>query len=254
MVDVCVKRFLLLFASVVAAIAVVLGVLAYTAWRASQQVPDFYQEALLIEPDAGAKAGEELEQQVFNLQNDLQHQGKWQALFTEEQVNGWLAVDFVQKFPRVLPKGVTDPRVSIQEDRVLLACRYTNPRFSSVFSLHIEPYLTDQPNELAIRIHKARAGVLVPVPLKQVLDGITKMASKHNVPLRWQQTDGDPVALITLPVRHHDMPKELHLEAIELRDGEILIAGRTADGDSSDGTPLDRIIIGQTDVKISRHR
>jgi hypothetical protein len=46
--------------------------------------------------------------------------------------------------------------------------------------------------------------------------------------LRWGQADGDPVALVTVPHQHEDYShREIYLETIEIRDGEIALAGRT---------------------------
>ena len=50
--------------------------------------------------------------------------GRWQALFTAEQINGWMAVDLARNFPNTLPPGVVDPRVDIRPEGVTVACRY----------------------------------------------------------------------------------------------------------------------------------
>ena len=87
--------------------------------------------------------------------------------------------------------------------------------------------LTTETNTLAIRVSKLRAGVL-PVPLKQFLDKITRAARNGDVPLAWRQIDGDPVALVTIPITHEDYAhREIYVDAIELRDGEIFLAGHT---------------------------
>ena len=86
-----------------------------------------------------------------------------------------------------------------------------------------------------MRICKARAGVL-PLPLKKFLDQIAAKARRADLQLRWAQTDGDPVALITIPTQHEQYQfKEVHLESVQLGDGKLFLAGRTG-LDEDEGT------------------
>ena len=212
-------------------VVVGLGVSAslYMAYRATQQVPEFYDHAIEVEPTVQQEAGYMLEQNVLELHNEVRQSGRWEAVFTDQQINGWLAFDLPEKFPDVLPAGVGDPRVAIDATRAQIACRYESKRFRSVVSLDLEIDLTDQPNVLAVRIRRARAGLL-PLPLKRFLDEISAQANLANVVVRWSQADGDPVALITIPTRHEQYPRrELYLEKVELRDGEVYLSGRTVE-------------------------
>ncbi len=82
-----------------------------------------------------------------------------------------------------------------------------------------------EPNVIACRLRRARAGRL-PLPLGQVLDTVTEAARRMDLPLRWAQTDGDPVALVTVFPDRED--KQLTtLRTLELLDGEIYVAGTT---------------------------
>jgi hypothetical protein len=96
-----------------------------------------------------------------------------------------------------------------------------------VISLAAEVYLTDEPNEVAVRIREVRAGRL-PLPLKGVLDRVTAQARDRNLPLRWTQHDADPVALIPIPVEHEQYRgHQLLLDAVSLGDGSLLLTGHT---------------------------
>jgi hypothetical protein len=222
-----VRKVLRIIAVVAAGILVIAAVLLIGVYRASQHVPTFYQKALQREPVRQAKAGDQLERQVLELHNEVKEEGHWQAIFTDEQINGWLAADLPEKFPKALPKEVTDPRVAIEPREVKIACRYKAEKMSAILSLALEIHLTDEPNVVAVRIRKARAGAL-PLPLKQWLDRISKSAEKANVSLHWAQVDGDPVALVTVPREHKEFQHRiLAVETIEMRTGEIYLAGRT---------------------------
>src|SRR5688572_28758959 len=77
--------------------AAVLAVASLLAvYRASQQVPDFYREAIIADSQRQAAASKEMLRTATALVNDAQQEGEWEAEFTEEQINGWLAVDLVE--------------------------------------------------------------------------------------------------------------------------------------------------------------
>ncbi len=216
---------IVLVAAIVAIAAVTL--LLVGAYQAAKQEPKFYQQALRRQPQQQKQAGDELEQRVLELHNEARQDGRWQAVFTAEQLNGWLAADLPEKFPKALPRGVSEPRVAIDPEQAQIACRYEDDKLSTVVSLAVELHLTDEPNVIAVRICQARAGVL-PIPLKQWLDRISTAAQRSNVPLRWAQRDGDPVALVTVPTEHEDYAhRHVRLDTLELREGEIYLAGRT---------------------------
>ena len=172
-----------------------------------------------------AELGAQLEQAVLDMHNEALRGGRWQAVFTDEQLNGWLAADLPEKFPYLLPRGVAEPRIVIEKNEAHIACRYDNGQISTVISFALAINLTDEPNTLAVQVSKLRAGVL-PVPLRQFLDPITTAAQNSQVPLRWSQADGDPVALVTIPAKRGDYAvEEIHIDSIELRDGELRLAG-----------------------------
>jgi hypothetical protein len=105
----------------------------------------------------------------------------------------------------------------------------------SVIIVGVDVYLTENPNELAIRLRDAHAGLL-PLPKKQVVDTVTKAAAKLNVPVIWSQNEGDPVALLQVPEQIEQIDGRLTLETVEVRDGEIHFTGRTLKPDGSSGT------------------
>lgn len=210
--------------------AAVLAVAVAVAWAlllAAQSEPEFYQRALKAQPTGQAEAGDSLERSLLDLHNSVHGGGSWEAVFTEDQINGWLAADLPDKFPRALPPGAEEPRVAIDSQMVHVACRFDNGKVRTVISFGLDVNLTTETNTLAVRVSKLRAGAL-PVPLKQFLDKISAHAQRANIPLQWSQIDGDPVALVTIPVQHEDYAhREVYLDVIELREGEVYLAGRT---------------------------
>jgi hypothetical protein len=231
------ERTAKLFGRTAKVLTVVLVVILLTLWgiyRASQQVPDFYAEALVATPEQQETAGYQLEQEVLELHNDLQELQTWEAFFSEEEVNGWLAADLSRKFPNFLPPEIQNPRVDLEQGRLTLACRYHGGGLSTVVHLTVLASMADEPNTLALRLHKARAGIL-PLPMKSFLDHISTVAGRLSLPLRWTQVSGDPVALLTLPSEFKSFEnRKVEFTVVELLEGEIRIGGHARDEESGD--------------------
>jgi hypothetical protein len=213
----------------VAAVLLVVALAAtlFIVYRASRHVPQFYVQALAADPAVQRSAGDELERRALELHNDVQHAGDWEAVFTQEQINGWLAVDLIEKFPDLLPPEAKDPRVEITPQEIRLACRYQDGNIETVISLAVTASMSEEPNTIAVRIKRVRAGAL-PVPFKQFLEDITQASRESGLDLRWLQSEGDPVALVRLPTENTELPdRTLHLKRFELREGEAYLSGET---------------------------
>lgn len=198
-------------------------------YRASQQVPEFYREAITADSQRQAAASKEMLRTASALVNSVQKAGEWQAEFTEEQINGWLAVDLVENHGQALPAEVRDPRVSIRPDGIKIGWRWMGEDLSAVFSLDVQLGLAE-PNVLALTIRGARAGT-VPLPLSQVLDTVAEAAGQMNVPLKWKKSGGHPLALISVPAPDSDEKKAIVVERLELRQGAVYLSGRTIPGE-----------------------
>jgi hypothetical protein len=94
------------------------ALLLTAAYRATQHVPAFYQAALVERPVEQKAAADQLERQVLELHNEARKPGRWEARFSQDQINGWLAADLPVKFPGALPEGVSAPRVAIEPGRM----------------------------------------------------------------------------------------------------------------------------------------
>lgn len=243
------------FSLVAAALAATgLAVIFHAAYRATQDVPEFYQKALKAEPAKQQAAGDELEREVLELHNEVRKPGRWEAAFSQDQINGWLAADLPEKFPGALPRGVSDPRVAIEPHRVQLAVKYDEGDISTVLSLTGDMYLTDQPNEVAVHIQHVRAGS-VPIPLGQFLDHIADRATRAGLPLRWTEQEGSPVALIRVPLdRKEFRGRNLQIEQLEMQEGQLVVSGRTEEPETTmtAGPPLDEE--GHSDENSTRQR
>jgi len=214
------------------AIALTLTLLfaAGAAWWAVQQtqhVPEFYEQAKRQLPRSTAEASRQLTEEVEELQNRVARLGWWKANFSDEEINAWLIEELPRKFPRLLASGASEPRIMIEDGRLLAAARYRNRRIDTVVSCELEVELTEQPNMLALRIKDLRAGAL-PLPLSKFRRGISKEAAKGGIDIRWDTTERGPVALVTVPSEH---PKyvlsPVVVESVELQEGKLELFGHT---------------------------
>jgi hypothetical protein len=192
---------------------------------AAQQAPAFYAQALAQDAGSSQKASDIMLRQTAALVNDLRRPGQWQAMFTAEQINGWLAYDVRKNHSHLFPPDISDPRVALGNDRLQIAFRWQRPGWSTIVSMEAELYLQEV-NVVAIRIRNARAGKL-PLPLGSLLNDVAASAREIGLEIDQEQIDGDPLLLVTLPSAYDNAGKQLSLESLELHDGELYVAGRS---------------------------
>ncbi len=218
------KKILLISAAVAASLLLLAALGLLILWRASQVVPDFYAEVLTVDPADQRTASDTMIQKATVLVSDVQKTGEWEALFSEQEVNAWLAVDLEENHYKSLPSGIDDPRVAIEPGGLLMACRARRLGIETVLSVSLDVYLAE-PGVLGIRIRRVRAGA-VPLPLADVLQLIRDVGDKQGLNIRWQQAEGDPVAIVRInPVVKGD--KSVVIDKLELAEGEIYMSGST---------------------------
>ncbi|MHC2070182.1 hypothetical protein ACYFX5_22135 [Bremerella sp. T1] len=207
--------------------AVLIAAVTGSVYNATQHVPEFYTEALYVEPTTAHESGEILEEQVFAFTNQVKKPRAWSLRLTDQQINGWLAADLKEKFPELLPEHIEEPRIKVKGKTLLVGCKYKGQSLNSVLAVSLDCFLVEgEPNVVGIQLHNVTAGAL-PIPLGQLLSEIDTYAGKADIPIRWQQKDGDPVALVTIPSSGADIEGEIRIDALQLKDGEILLSGET---------------------------
>jgi hypothetical protein len=212
-----------LFLVIIGGVAVLAVLLLLGVYLAVRHEPASYREAMAIKPAVLEKASDRMLQKIGALQSAVTRRGRWKAVITAEEINGWLAVDLAKNHPNTLPPSVRDPRVVIDPNEITVACRYEGS-VTTILSLTLQPYMPE-PNVVALRIVRGRAGML-PVPLKSVLDGISKAAADMQLRLTWAPAGNDPVAMLSLP-EDDDADRVVRIESLELGNGEIRLSGVT---------------------------
>jgi hypothetical protein len=191
-------------------------------YRSLSYVPPFYSEALAATESALRQSSREMLRRTAAFNNDIKRSGKWEALFTDQEINGWLAVDVPKNHADLIPPQAHEPRVRIVPGRLLAGARIEGA-VSSVVSIELDVRLTET-NIVAVRLQRLKVGD-VPWALDDIVDQVAAAARDWGVRVEQTQSDGDPVLLLTMPAKFDE--RQVHLERLELREGEVYLAGHT---------------------------
>ncbi len=221
------NKWLLRILAALFAILLVLAVSAWYVYQSAQVVPEYY-EALLDQPmEVLDEAGDQFETEILELQNSAIELGEWQAVFTQDQINGWLASDLPQKFPNSLPREITQPRVALNLDELKIIFRYDSPKLTGIVEASGDAFCTEELNQIAVRIKHIRSGVLT-LPIASWTKQIGNILIKNGCPTQWTEQDGDTIALIELPLDVSEQEdQKLVIESIEVLDGKVVLQGVT---------------------------
>lgn len=195
------------------------------AYYAAQQVEPYYEQALHTEPTVLDQGRRELESRASALYSDANQIGHWQAKFTCEQINGWLATQLANEKSGGLPENVRDPRIALAEDRLTLGFRTKSSGVDTVVSIDASTLITADGN-IGIRFTSVRAGAL-PLPILQLANELIGACKKMKLPIRWTQENGQPIAIVNLTRNASSDNREFFVDAIQLRTDEMYIAGHT---------------------------
>jgi hypothetical protein len=217
------------------------------AYVALRQVRPFYEQALALDSATLNEGGRELETRASALYSDAHKPGQWRAVFTADQINGWMATRLTDGHDHILPKGIELPRVAIGSDTFTLGFRAQHGGIVTVVSADASALVTES-GQIAVRLISVQAGAL-PVPVLEVADEISKACQALSLPVRWTEEEGQPVALVDLRQGGGGEKHELFVDAIELRDGSLYVAGHTEDNAATTRAVGRKAKIGKADLR-----
>lgn len=194
------------------------------AWLSLTHEPTFYR-ALVAE---GPRELREAKAKHFvasslQLRNDISNEREWQAVFTDQEVNAWLAEDLITYFADQIPPEVHEPRVAFGSDRITLAFQLDRGPIRTVIWVVAQARIPED-NVLSLSFEKVRAGV-VPISVERLIGPITDQARDHGVDVKWTREDDTPVATFRF-LPHRGRP-DIVLERLSVRQGQIRLSGRS---------------------------
>ena len=124
------------------AAGVVLGVVVAIPsgiWLSLTYQPTYYRDIFKLPQDQREVKAKHFVAQSLQLRNDICNEPTWEAVFSDQEVNAWLAEDLVTHFADQLPPEVHDPRVLFETDRVILAFQLEKGSLQSVITVVARP-------------------------------------------------------------------------------------------------------------------
>jgi hypothetical protein len=210
---------------VAAALGGLLLLAPVAGWLALTHEPGYYRAMVPLALSREQIAGQSRRfvSRSLQLHNDICNEPTWEAVFSDDEVNAWLADDLVTHFADQLPPEVSEPRLLFESGRVILAFRLDKGMFSPVVTVVARPRIPAD-NTVELTLEKIRAGIL-PVPADQVLDRLIERGRFYGVDAAWRKVDGYPVVQLRYtPSRSRD---DVRLDDVDVRSGQIRLAGRS---------------------------
>ena len=213
------RRFLTIVVSLI-----ILGTaIPLAIWRSLTYEPPFYRNLVSKDRQLRRVEADRFVTHTFQLRNDMANEDRWEASFSDEEVNAWLEEHLVTHFAEFLPEGVRDPLVVFDLDRVTLAFKLKRGPFTSLVWVIARIQVSGE-NTIALRLEKIRAGAM-PVSPDEVVGPLIQRAREHGLDVDLKKERGEPVAHI----RYSPAPGRLDvvLERVVVLDGRVYISGRS---------------------------
>ena len=214
-------RLLLIFMMTV---GLALAATARILWQSLEHQPSFYQAALHENAEAGeTEDGGRLIDHLTHAANGAQQEKHWSVSLSPDEINDWLRLELPQKHPELLGEDVIEPRVAIEEDKLLFGCKLRES--DVVYSAAIK-VSKDGDDRLAIQLLGFWMGAL-PAPSKVVQDEVRSAAENLETPVRWTRVDGHPTLIVNLPPEIDINDRKVAIRNVEIKQEAIVITGET---------------------------
>jgi hypothetical protein len=200
-------------------------------WLSLTYQPTFYRTLADIPREQREAKAKHFVASSLQLRNDISNESDWQAVFTDQEVNAWLAEDLVTHFADLIPPEVHEPRIAFGVDRITLAFQVDRGPIRSVIWVVAQARVPED-NVLALTLEKIRAG-MIPISADQVIVPITEQAREHGLDIKWTRERGLPVAWIRYKPKGGE--SDIVLESLNIRRGQIRLSGRS---DRPEGTAV----------------
>lgn len=201
--------------------------------------PTYYQNAAIPSSERRTRLSQEFLSEFSEFVSAISSdKSGWYGRFSDEQINSYLEEAFMKcgLGEKLLPEGLTDPRVVFEDERVRLAFRYRSRLVNTVISITLRVWLPRiETNSVAVQIEGFQAGAL-PFTAQWMLERISESARQNGIEVNWYRLDGMPVALLRFQA---DQPRAtLQLKAIQIESGRITVHGRSNDESAALPSPV----------------
>ncbi len=197
----------------------------WALYRAMSFVPQFYADRVEWSESQLDEAHEVFIQRTFNTFSELKRKRELEEIFTEEELNGWIAIQGPRLWQRVATMRVSRPRLQLTDKAIWIGAEIHTNWLRGVLWAIIEPAVRG-PNVVALKFREVRLGRL-PLPttrLSQLLvTGFLSETAGHRVAGFWETANGQPVLVLQIDVTPDPNSPE-RVEVEDLRIGPKAIA------------------------------
>jgi hypothetical protein len=192
--------------------------------------PAFYSRAALSPSAQRSKCSGEFVGEFARLVAGISDKRRWDARFTEEQINSYFEEDFLKEHPedQPFPEGIREPRVAIEPKRVRVGFRYGTGPWNTVVSIDLRVWLVaKEANMVALEFEGVHAGAL-PISSQSLLERASETARRHNdIDATWYRHNGHPVLLLRF--QSGRSRPTFQLTQLDFHAGILSIGGRSLD-------------------------
>ena len=147
----------------------------------------------------------------------------WQAELTEDEVNGYLAIEIPKHFPQLFSGGIRNPRVSLKNNKLAIASQIEQGMVSGVLDLALDIQFP-RPNRCVILFQRAYVG-LVPFSRETVRDIFAEGLQGGGRKLELTKVQGYPALIVDLGNDLKNQDFSLILREIRAINGTLVISG-----------------------------
>jgi hypothetical protein len=199
----------------------------------SRHEPTFYRRTAVPPGEGRRRLSGEFVTEFARLIDGVLNK-KWNARFTEEQINSYLEEDFLRQHTAEcpLPEGISEPRIALDTNRIRLGFRYGAGHWNTVISLDIHVWLVPkETNLVAFEFLGMHAGAM-PISahgwLERQLDGIRR----RNIDASWYRHHGHPVLLLRFQADRST--PTFRLQELNLHPGLLSVTGHSIESAPQD--------------------
>jgi len=215
------------------AIGVVAGLTGGLA-AAAKCDPRFHRDRTRPPTAAEERLARNLITKVAGLRPATDASAAWAVGLTERELNAWLAVDLPRNHARLLPAGVSEPRVQLLPGRVRGAARFGSGWASAVGWAEVEVRRRDD-RSLVARVAAAGLGLL-PLPHGMVLGMLDRELGRGGWATERVRLDGGTVLVVYMAgTGNGGATPASPPDSFLLENGELLLSGGPRDATAPRG-------------------
>ncbi|MDR1052696.1 MAG: hypothetical protein LBL39_00820, partial [Planctomycetaceae bacterium] len=191
----------------------ILFLVFYLLYLASQREPEFYREAKSVPMEVQQTRNAAVLDKIRTLNNDFQSRSKnWTGTFTADEINAYLAVEATKPGANLLPSDLAEPRIAFSSGSVEIASKVRQRGFTAVLNISLGATMPE-PDKLVFKMRHSQAGAL-PLPKERISQIIADVLRRKWGNVTQGNEGGDPTFTIQLNIKNSN-GRKVNVESFE---------------------------------------